>query len=145
VVVAAAGNDGDRTINYPAAYANVMSVAATTSIDSRATFSNFGGTIDIAAPGKGILSTYLGTDPESAYRFLDGTSMAAPHVSALAALLVAQDKAEPPATQGNRSNTEIRNLIQRSSRDIGTAGRDKYFGWGRIEANKALRRGAQNP
>jgi len=86
--VAAAGNDGlnsDTTPSYPAGYtnSNVVAVASTTSSGSLSSFSNYGATsVDIAAPGSSILSTY----PGPAYAFMSGTSMAAPQVSGIAIL-----------------------------------------------------------
>src|SRR4029078_13661278 len=80
LLVVAAGNDGDsidKTPEYPASYtyANILTVAATTDADKLASFSNYGSTsVDLAAPGDDIWSTYLG----SGYKQLSGTSMAAP-------------------------------------------------------------------
>lgn len=85
LVVAAAGNDGSNVPAYPAAYNHVLSVAATGQDDRRATFSNYGDWVDMAAPGVSILST----TKEGSYVAWNGTSMATPHVSAAAALLYA--------------------------------------------------------
>ena len=89
LIVAAAGNDGvnaDQKPFYPAAYpdSNVLSVAATDDRDRLASFSNYGATtVDLAAPGDSIGSTYL----KSKYVYISGTSMAAPYVAAAAAML----------------------------------------------------------
>ncbi|CAN5865295.1 S8 family peptidase [soil metagenome] len=125
VVVAAAGNANTSKPNYPAAYKNVISVAATDQLNKKASFSNYG-KIDVAAPGVKILSTF----PGGGYEIMPGTSMASPHVAALAGLLAAQDRSAP----------EIRRRIQRTATDLGPDGKDKYYGWGLIDANKAVRR-----
>lgn len=81
---AAAGNDGVSTLLYPAAYSTVIAVAATTKGDTRASFSNYGAWIDIAAPGVSIYSLIT---PTNKYGYMDGTSMAAPCVSAVAGIM----------------------------------------------------------
>src|SRR5689334_14009847 len=85
VIIAAAGNDGDSTVNYPAGYAEVVSVAATDSNDARASFSNANSDVEIAAPGVNVLSTYDSSN--TSYTTLSGTSMATPHVAGVAALI----------------------------------------------------------
>ncbi|MBX7219728.1 MAG: S8 family serine peptidase [Blastocatellia bacterium] len=89
IVVAAMGNDNlDASDVYPAAYANVIGVAATNFTDQKASFSNYGGLVDVCAPGVSLVSAY----PQGAYASWSGTSFAAPLVSAEAALLLAQGK-----------------------------------------------------
>lgn len=83
LVVASAGNAGNTRANYPAYYTNALAVAATDRNDARASFSTYGSWVDIAAPGVDVASTYIG----SQYVYMSGTSMAAPHVSALAGLV----------------------------------------------------------
>ena len=72
LIVAAAGNDGDATLNYPAAYAEVVSVAATDNRDPRASFSNANSDVEIAAPGVNMLSSYNGRRLPRAVGHLDG-------------------------------------------------------------------------
>jgi thermitase len=123
VVVAAAGNGDTDDPAYPAASPGVMAVAATNKYDQRASFSNYGNWVDVAAPGVEILSTI-----PRGYASWNGTSMAAPHVSALAALLASKGK----------SRANIEELITDTAVDLGPRGRDPYFGAGRISASRAL-------
>lgn len=83
LVVAAAGNSGNTSHYYPAFYDNALAVAATDSLDQRASISTYGDWVDVAAPGEQIYSTTLG----GGYGFKTGSSMATPHVSGLAGLL----------------------------------------------------------
>jgi len=83
LIVAAAGNNGSETPFYPAAYRNVVSVAATTSTDGKANFSNFGTSIDISAPGQGIQTTAF----DDGYNSVNGTSFASPIVAGAAAIV----------------------------------------------------------
>jgi subtilisin family serine protease len=103
IVVAAAGNSGGAGLSYPAAYPHCISVAAVDSSGTLAGFSNYGSSVDIAAPGVSIASTYKG----SGYALMSGTSMATPHVAGVAALIWAY---APGA-----SNQKVRNRLQGSA------------------------------
>ncbi|MCC7479032.1 S8 family serine peptidase [bacterium] len=87
--VCAAGNDGVSTDEYPSVFANALSVGATNSNDVRASFSNWGPAVDIAAPGESLLG--LAHDDPFGYWYIDGTSFAAPMVAAAAGLLWSLD------------------------------------------------------
>lgn len=126
VLIAASGNDNTERPGYPAAYPEVFAVAATNSNKEKASFSNYGDYIDVAAPGDSIASTY----PGSQYAALSGTSMASPHVAALAGLI---RSVNPELT-----NVEVMELMRKSSLDLGEEGKDIYFGYGEIDVNKAL-------
>ena len=126
LLVAAAGNDGDSTANYPAAYPEVMSVAATDRNDQRASFSNANADVEIAAPGVAILSTFLA----GTYIELDGTSMATPHVSGVAAVVFSQSP--------GISASSVRSRLTSTADDLGPAGRDQSFGFGRVNLCKAV-------
>jgi thermitase len=125
VLIAAAGNDGDSTVNYPAGYAEVMSVAATDHSDARASFSNANADVEVAAPGVDILSTI----PGGQYMELSGTSMAAPHTSGVAGVLWQLFPADTAAG--------IRSRLISTVDDLGPAGRDASFGFGRVNLCKA--------
>jgi thermitase len=130
VVVAAAGNNNTSRPFYPAACANVIAVSATDRNDTKASFSNYGSYISVAAPGVGIYSTYW-CRGANYYASMSGTSLATAHVSGVAALLFSQD--------GTRSNAVVRNLIEGTADDLGDPGWDRYYGHGRVNAYKALR------
>jgi len=130
VIVAAAGNYGNSVPCYPAYYTNCIAVAATNRLDELAGFSDYGDWVDVAAPGVGIISTYLSTS-NGGYSFMSGTSMASPHVAGLAALVftVVTD------SNGNgRLNDEVRARIEANCDDIGVNG----IGSGLINAYKAV-------
>jgi subtilisin family serine protease/outer membrane lipoprotein-sorting protein len=86
LVVFAAGNEDSSADYYPGYYARVMAVASTDHNDVRSDFSNYGSWVDIAAPGSNVFSTF----PYNTYQHMSGTSMACPHVSGVAALIVSE-------------------------------------------------------
>ena len=148
IIVAAAGNSGSANQEYPASYDGVVAVAAVNQSNARANYSNFGPRIDITAPGgdldedadgngtpDGVLST-IGNDRGNAinygYRYYQGTSMSSPHVAGVIALM----KSVAP----NLTPTEFDQVLTegRISDDLGAEGRDDNFGYGLINAMKAV-------
>ena len=131
VVVFAAGNANnniDTTPQYPAVYPEVIAVAATDQRDKRASFSNYGKKVDVAAPGVNIYSTI----PNNTYGFKNGTSMAAPHVAGVAALIWSKN---PDIT-----NVQVRKCIEATTDNIDAKnpGFEGKLGSGRLNAVKAL-------
>lgn len=140
VLVASAGNGGypiDLTpwgYNYicvPAIYDECITVAATDTSDRNTLWSNYGSELDVSAPGDNIYSTYWAGG--STYAYLSGTSMAAPLVSGLAALILA----DKPWL----SNEEVMYKVRYSAEDVNSEtfpGVDDYMGYGRINASIAI-------
>ena len=123
VICAAAGNNNSSSAFYPAYYTNCIAVGATDINDRRASFSNWGSWVDVAAPGVNIYSTY----PPASYLSASGTSMASPHVAGLAALVWAS----PYGT----SNASVRAQITSKVDPITP---DHPIGSGRIDAARAV-------
>jgi serine protease len=149
ITVAAAGNEASSSPSYPAAYARVISVSAVDLGRTLTPYSNFGRTVDIAAPGgdgrrdangdgypDGVLSTGAVEGEngaiEYAYTFLVGTSMATPHVSGVLALMKAVNAALTP--------DDIDALLERGELgdDLGAPGRDDLYGHGLLNAQRAV-------
>jgi serine protease len=154
-VVAAAGNDGEGTVSFPASLSNVIAVGAIDGRKRRAPYSNFGSALDVVAPGgdidrddtgpglrpdnrpDGILQQTFDPDTAAergryddfAYFFVVGTSQACPHVAALAALLYHQGITDPAAIQAS---------IESTAEDLGAPGRDDTFGHGLLRPSVAL-------
>jgi serine protease len=154
-VVAAAGNDAEGSVTFPASLGNVIAVGAIDGRKRRAPYSNFGSALDVVAPGgdirrddtgpnqspdnrpDGILQQTFDPDvaaeegryDDFAYFFVVGTSQACPHVAALAALLYHQGITEPRA---------IQDAIESTAEDLGSPGRDDTFGHGLIRPAAAL-------
>jgi len=141
VVVAASGNDGRSSVDWPAAYDNAIAVGAVDAAGRRAPYSNGGSALDIVAPGgdtgadldgdgyvDGVLQETW-QDGSLSFWFLQGTSMATPHVAGVAALLVEQVGNDPE---------KVRDLLLQSAQDADRAGFDTSTGWGTLDAQAAL-------
>jgi subtilisin family serine protease len=128
VVVAAAGNNADNVPQYPAACEHVIGVSATEPGDTLASFSSFGNDIALSAPGDTIWTTQL--DPANPYGAWRGTSFASPIVAGVAALVVS---ANPLL-----SSTQIVSVLEQSADDVGAPGWDALFGYGRVNAARAV-------
>ena len=128
VLVSAAGNEGHSGVGYPAAYRQVIAVGAFDHGDpsARASFSNWGPEIAVAAPGVDVFSTYL----DDGYAQSLGTSFSAAFVSGVVALLISQDP--------NRTDDDIRELLRFTSEDLPDGNAPNWDGWGRIDIGRAL-------
>ncbi len=135
-VIAAAGNNGENYVSYPARYPEVISVGAIGPTEEKAYYSNYGQALDIVAPGgdSSVIETdynnILSTAPNERYVYAQGTSMAAPHVSAIAALLY---------QKGITSPEEIAKILKETATPLDKSGMEKnYYGAGLVNPLKAL-------
>lgn len=151
VVVVAAGNSGEPVEQYaPAGLPGVITVAASDHSDKRASFSNWGPMVDIAAPGVDVLSLRARqtdllslirdvdyrrgnaiTGDDGAYYRASGTSFAAPIVAGVASLMLSK--------RPELSGEQVARMILHSARDIETPGVDNFTGYGLLDAKAALR------
>ncbi|TCP52430.1 subtilisin family serine protease [Tumebacillus sp. BK434] len=127
VLIAAMGNDGISDPSYPAAYEEVIGVAANDENKETATFSNYGQHTSVSAPGVAIPSTY----PNNRYAALSGTSMASPHVAGVAALIRSINKDLTPQ--------DVRTILEETADDLGPTGPDEYYGYGQINVARAIK------
>jgi serine protease len=135
VVVAAGGNDGaGGPVSYPAGYStsqsNVIAVAATTNTNGHASYGTTGNYLDLSAPGgeNGNSSVAVLSTVPGGYGTKAGTSMATPHVSAAAALLIAA---------ANCGDSQVKSRLIATAVDLGSAGKDSTFGYGLVDPNAA--------
>jgi len=126
LIVAAAGNKGDSSYSYPASYSSTMSVAAVAIDSNWASFSQFNDWVEISGPGVDIWST----DKFNTYRLRQGTSMASPHVAAVAALAWMY--------YPECSNERIRLILRYSNEKIDGVNWNPFTGFGLVQAINAL-------
>ncbi len=131
VVVAAAGNDGMDIPNYPASYEGVISVGSINSSKKLSTFSTYGASIDVVAPGENVYAPYYDVKKGSTFANLSGTSMASPAVAGVAALLLSKNPKLTPA--------EVEYILEKTATDFGTTGFDNKYGNGLINPVAAMK------
>lgn len=139
-IVAAAGNEGGagvaNTVTYPGKYSSVIAVGALNADSTKELNSSIGPEMELSAPGYNIFSTFPKELDDwdyvvDGYRELTGTSMAAPHVTGVLALY----KEQHPGL----SNIKLREILQTTAKDLGTAGRDGTFGFGLVQYEKEIK------
>jgi thermitase len=126
VVIAAAGNYGTSAPIYPGACTNVLAVTATDNTDTITSWSSYGTWVSLAAPGLNIVTTAMG----GGYGAASGTSFSAPIVAGVAALVLSVN---PSLTA-----SQIASVLEMSADDLGPAGWDQAYGWGRVNAARAV-------
>ncbi len=132
VLVAGVGNAGDQGIIFaPARYEPVIAVGATDQQDARVSSSCTGSALELMAPGVSILSTSRG----GGYSSGSGTSFTTPHVTGVAALVIAS---------GVTNNIDVRQILQATARDLGTSGWDSWYGYGLVNAAEAMEAGSNS-
>ncbi|MDD5092717.1 MAG: S8 family serine peptidase [Candidatus Wallbacteria bacterium] len=142
ILVVAAGNSGKK-VGSPADFPECISIGATDSSDKKASFSSIGPSEfdgvtyikpDVCAPGVKVVSYY-----KDKLMQMDGTSMASPNACGVVALIM---QANP-----GLDREQVREILKSTALDLGTAGPDNSYGWGRIDAYKAVKAaaGSQNP
>ncbi len=151
--VASTGNDNSAFLSYPAAYDECIAVGAVDINKNRAPYSNYGTGMELMAPGgntsedengdgyvDGVLQqTFSGGDPTNfAYWFWQGTSMAAPHVTGLIALILSGWSASGIENSGTSRIDNIRDILHSTAEDLGAPGYDTVYGYGLIDAAAAL-------
>lgn len=132
VVVASAGNEGQSgnaragQYAYPASYERVISVAATTTDNTRASFSQYNNRVDLCAPGQGIITATR----TGGYISANGTSFSSPIVAGACSVIMAADSSLNPAA--------VETVLKNTAWDLGSGGTDPYYGSGMIQLDNAV-------
>jgi subtilisin family serine protease len=126
VIITSAGNSGVNELRYPAAFDGVIGVGAVDKNNSIESYSTRGGHVSLVAPGTDVLTTAI----NGSYAAVTGTSFSAPQVSGVAALIL--------SINPNLTANQVRTILTQSADDLGSSGKDDDFGYGILNAKKAL-------
>ena len=128
VVVCAAGNDGTSSVSFPASNSYTYATSAVNKNNKISSFSNYGSEIDFALPGESLLLP--SNVSNTSYEIDSGTSFASPFLASAVALIKSNNK--------SYTNSEIYEILKRNAVDLGTSGKDNYYGYGSINFNTDL-------
>ncbi|GEK35408.1 S8 family peptidase [Kurthia sibirica] len=131
VIVAAAGNESTSEPSYPASFDNVINIGSTNDKNKLSSFSNYGPSIDLVAPGEDIYSTSYTPNRSSYFEYMSGTSMASPVATGIIAMLLSKNKQLTPA--------QVNYILQHTAKDLGPKGTDFTYGAGLIQPVAALK------
>jgi len=126
ILIASSGNSSSNLPHYPSSFSQVISVGAIQENNVLSSFSNYGSTMDLVAPGSQIITTGV----DNTYKKISGTSASAPFVSSAASIV---------ASIKNFNNEEIKQLLKSTARDLGESGWDENYGAGSLDLFKALK------
>lgn len=129
-IVASAGNTGDDSANYPASLEGVISVGSTNKDNKLSSYSTYGSSVDLVAPGEAVYAPIYEADRNISFRELSGTSMASPVVAGVASLLLSKHPKLKPA--------EIEYILKHTAKDLGAKGYDTKYGHGLVNPVAAL-------
>lgn len=130
-VVAASGNDGAQVVNYPAAYEGVISVGSVDKNKKLSSYSTYGPSVDLVAPGEDVYSTIYEPEKKSSFREMSGTSMSSPVVAGTVSLLLSKHP--------NLTPVQIEYILEHTAQDLGDSGFDIKFGNGLVNPVAALK------
>ena len=135
-IVAAAGNDGYRGVDFPAKYPETIAVAAFDKNGRIANFSARGPELDFAAPGVDVYTTWL----RNGYININGTSFAAPYITGVILLLLSKHRIQEELTGVNDCKTvdEVKNHLLKYTVDKGAIGKDNYWGYGVVDVESLI-------
>ncbi|MCM3733439.1 S8 family serine peptidase [Fictibacillus nanhaiensis] len=129
-IVAAAGNEGMNLNSYPAAFEGVISVGSTNKDNLLSSYSTYGPSVDVVAPGEDVYAPLYDYEKKSTFYKLSGTSMSSPVVAGVASLLLSKNP--------NLKPKQIEYILEHSTKDLGPAGYDTKYANGLVDPVKAL-------